>query len=109
MSGPILSGSQKYIQGEIKPLRCLIWDADDPDHDLSAATATITLYDSNDNVVLTEGSATVTGTTVITVSRTWDSTNATVGLYRALAKVVLGNITQYFEWPVLVLKKPAAI
>lgn len=107
MATPLLKSQQTFIKGENKNLSFRYWDEADPNHDVSAATVTIGLYDRLGAVVSAQSTAALSGTTLVTASRQWDSTLVTPGAYKALAIVNFGTLVQYFQWPVLLTPFPA--
>ena len=107
MSKPILDSQVTFVKGEKRNLSINVFDQSNPNNDLSSSTATVTVYDSSNNIVLTSGSATVTGTTLITINRLWDTTSVVTGEYRAIFTVTYGSIIQIFMYKILVVPLPA--
>jgi hypothetical protein len=107
MSKPVLDSNLTYITGERRTVAIRVWDEQNPNTDLSAATATMAVYSMTGTATLTPGAATVTGTTMITVARLWDTSGVLPGCYRAEFVVTFGSIIQNFQAAILVLPMPA--
>lgn len=107
MAKPLLESQVTFLKGEKKNLAIKAWDEANPSNDLSTSTATIAVYDQAGNVTLAAGSATISGTTLISIARIWDTTSVTPGSYRAVVSLTYGSITQIFQFPVIVLPMPA--
>lgn len=109
----LLDGYQEFMVGESKPLVIKVVDQDDPTTDMSAATARVTLYDSNSDAVsgMSAQSMTLTGTTTITLKKVWDTSGGglATGPYRAVATVTFNGNIQQFEWVVFLRARPAPI
>jgi hypothetical protein len=107
MASPILDTQQLWLAGEKKNLAIKVWDENDPSTDLSTATATFAIKDNEGTVVLAAGAATVTGTTVIRITRLWDSTGVDPGFYRAVCTVTFGAIVQIFQFTLEMRPNPS--
>lgn len=108
MPTPLLDGTITFLAGEKKDLSVFVFDGSNPSVDLSTATATCAVYNSLGGVTVADGAATVTGTTVVTVTRIVDSTNIAPGAYRGVFTVTAGVRVQIFQVSMLVLPVPAA-
>lgn len=107
MASPILETQQLWIAGEKKNLAIKVWDENDPTTDLSSATATFGVKDKEGTVILAAGAAVVTGTTVIRITRLWDSTGIDPGFYRATCVVTFGAIIQIFQYTFEIRPNPS--
>lgn len=107
MATPLLESQIIFVKGEKKNLAIKAWDENNPTNDLSSATATIAVYDQSGAATLASGAATVSGTTLISISRLWDSSAVAPGSYRAAVTLTLGSIVQIFQFPIVVLPLPA--
>lgn len=108
MAKPILDSQATFMKGEKKNLALKLWDeANNALTDLSTSTATVAVYDQTNTVILAAGAATNTGTTLLGVSRLWDTTAVAPGQYKAVVAWTFGTFLQYFQWQVIVLPNPA--
>ena len=107
MSSPLLNSSSVFIKGEKKLVAIKLWDESNPSRDLSACVSTLTVYDQVGAITLASGSATITGTILLSISRQWDTTSVAPGPYRAVFSVVDGTNLQVFQYPIVVVPLPA--
>lgn len=100
---------QKVIAGATQVNQIKVWDQQDTTTNLSAATATIAVYNSAGTATQSSGAATVSGTTVLTVYRDWATSGVTPGLYRVLVTVTYDSDTYVFSFYVRVDASPPPV
>lgn len=96
-----------FIKGDKKNLSAQAWEESAPTTDLSAATATWTVYPSTSTTpTLASGAATISGTTIVTATRQWDTTAVAAGYYRAVLAFTFGANIQSFQYNIEVRTNP---
>lgn len=83
--------------GDVVNITANVFDIDNANHDLSAATATMTLYTSAGSVAQASASASTSGTTLLTLTKSVDTTGYTPGLYTAVFTLTLGGETLHLN------------
>lgn len=95
----VLSPSSPIVArvGDVVNVTANVFDVDNANRDLSAATATMVLYTSAGSVAQASASASTSGTTLLTLTKSVDTTSYTPGLYTAVFTVAIGAETLHLN------------
>ena len=105
----VLASPSKLLLGSTRGVVIQAWDAIDQATDLTAATATIQIFDDTGTSVLSAGSATVSGSTLLSISRSWDTTSVTPGRYKVVTRVTFGGLVDILQHAVEVTTLPGPV
>lgn len=106
MAHTYLECDERFIVGSKPELGIIVWDETNPNNDISALTAVCSVFNSADAAVMTTQPCGITGTTLLTIQRFWDTTGLTPGKYRVDIDCTLGVNVQTFQFAVMIDPKP---